>query len=133
MKEEIKSTLKSMDTEEFIDLAFYRPIGYLWAKLFERLHITPNAVSVASIFLGVAAGVLFYFDDLAYTIPGILLLIWANSFDSADGQLARMTGQLHQTEDHGLTSQQLRAFYLHHFHQHIRVTGMPWDILVVNR
>lgn len=29
MKEEIKSTLKSMDTEEFIDLAFYRPIGYL--------------------------------------------------------------------------------------------------------
>ena len=93
MKEEIKSTLKSMDTEEFIDLAFYRPIGYLWAKLFERLHITPNAVSVASIFLGVAAGVLFYFDDLAYTIPGILLLIWANSYDSADGQLARMTGQ----------------------------------------
>ena len=93
MKEEIKSTLKSMDTEEFIDLVFYRPIGYLWAKLFEKLNVTPNAVSVASIFLGVAAGILFYFDDLRYTIPGILLLIWANSFDSADGQLARMTGQ----------------------------------------
>ena len=64
MKEEIKSTLKSMDTEEFIDLVFYRPIGYLWAKLFEKLNVTPNAVSVASIFLGVAAGVLVYFDDL---------------------------------------------------------------------
>lgn len=93
MKEEIKSTLKSMDTEEFIDLAFYRPIGYLWAILFKKLHVTPNAISVASIFLGVAAGILFFFDDLRFTIPGILLLIWANSFDSADGQLARMTGQ----------------------------------------
>ena len=26
--------LKSMDTEEFIDLKFYRPLGYLWALFF---------------------------------------------------------------------------------------------------
>ncbi|MCP9611120.1 CDP-alcohol phosphatidyltransferase family protein [Coprobacter tertius] len=89
----LRSTLKSMDTEETIDLWFYRPIGYVWALLFRRLGISPNAVTIASIFIGIAAGILFYFDNLMYNVAGMLLLIWANSFDSADGQLARMTGK----------------------------------------
>lgn len=88
-----KDTLKSMDTEEHIDLWFYRPIGFGWAKLAARLGITPNAITIASIFLGVAAGVLFNSPILWVNVIGMLLLIWANSFDSADGQLARMTGQ----------------------------------------
>ena len=89
----LEATLKSMDTEETIDLWFYRPIGYRWALLFQKLGITPNVVTIASIFIGIAAGVLFYFDDLVYNVIGMFLLIWANSYDSADGQLARMTGQ----------------------------------------
>ncbi|MCD7972982.1 MAG: CDP-alcohol phosphatidyltransferase family protein [Candidatus Azobacteroides sp.] len=88
-----KDTLKSADTEEFIDIWFYRPIGYCWALLFRKLGITPNIVTIASIFIGVAAGILFYYDNLLINIYGMLLLIWANSYDSADGQLARMTGQ----------------------------------------
>lgn len=86
-----RATLKSADTEEHIDLAFYRPIGYAWACLARRLGVTPNAITIASIFLGIGAGVAFYFNDLVINIIGMLLLIWANSFDSADGQLARMT------------------------------------------
>lgn len=82
-----------MDTEEHIDLAFYRPIGYAWACLAKKLGITPNVITIASIFLGLGAGVMFYFSDLWLNIVGMLLLIWANSFDSADGQLARMTRQ----------------------------------------
>ena len=89
----LESTLKSTDTEEFIDIHFYRPIGYRWALLFQRLGITPNAVTIASIFLGVGAGVCFYFDNIWITLLGIFLLVWANSYDSADGQLARMTKQ----------------------------------------
>ena len=88
-----RDTLKSMDTEEHIDLAFYRPIGYMWACLAKRLGVTPNAITIASIFLGIGAGVMFYFSDLWLNIIGMLLLVWANSFDSADGQLARMTKQ----------------------------------------
>ncbi len=88
-----RDTLKSADTEEHIDLAFYRPIGYAWACLARRLGVTPNAITIASIFLGIAAGIAFYFDDMWINIGGMLLLIWANSFDSADGQLARMTKQ----------------------------------------
>lgn len=89
----LKDTLKSMDTEEHIDLWFYRRIGYMWACLAKRLGITPNAITIASIFLGVAAGVLFYYPELWINVIGMLLLVWANSFDSADGQLARMTKQ----------------------------------------
>jgi len=95
IKEQYKNSLKSMDTEEFIDLAFYRPLGYLWALLCSKLGITPNVITVASIFLGVGGGVLLYFhsDLLWLNYIGILLIVWANTFDSADGQLARMTGQ----------------------------------------
>lgn len=90
---EYQSTLKSMDTEETFDLIFYRPIGYRWALLARRLGITPNAITIASIFLGVGAGVAFYFDNLWINLLGVFLLVWADSFDSADGQLARMTKQ----------------------------------------
>ncbi|GHU61393.1 hypothetical protein FACS1894123_00690 [Bacteroidia bacterium] len=89
----LESTLKSADTEEFIDIHFYRPIGYCWALFFHKLGVTPNQITIASIFIGMAAGFCFYFDSLAVGITGIFLLIWANSYDSADGQLARMTNQ----------------------------------------
>lgn len=88
-----KASLKSMDTEETFDLIFYRPIGYAWALLCKKLGITPNAITIASIFLGIGAGVMFYFNNIWYNLIGVLLLVWANSFDSADGQLARMTQQ----------------------------------------
>lgn len=93
LKEEYRSSLKSSDTEENIDLAFYRPIGFAWACLFRKLHVTPNAVTIASIFIGVAAGICFYPTELWINVIGMLLLIWANSYDSADGQLARLTKQ----------------------------------------
>ena len=86
-------SLKSLDTEEGIDLVFYRPIGYAWACLANRLGVTPNDITIASIFIGIAAGVAFYYPVLWINVIGMLLLIWANSFDSADGQLARMTKQ----------------------------------------
>ena len=97
MKQEIKQgyrdSLKSLDTEEHIDLYFYRPLGFAWAKLAARLGVTPNVITVASIFLGIGAGVAFYFNNIWINVVGMLLLIWANSFDSADGQLARLTHQ----------------------------------------
>ncbi len=76
MNQEFKASLKSADTEEHIDIYFYRPIGYQWARFFRMLHVTPNVVTILSIFLGVGAGICFYFDDLAINILGIFLLIW---------------------------------------------------------
>lgn len=88
-----RDSLKSLDTEEHIDLAFYRPIGYMWACAARRLGVTPNAITIASIFLGIGAGIAFYYNNIWINVVGVLLLVWANSFDSADGQLARMTKQ----------------------------------------
>jgi len=93
LKQQYRQSLKSMDTEEHIDLAFYRPLGFAWAYLFRKLGVTPNAVTIASIFLGVGAGILFYYNTLWVNCIGMLLLIWANTYDSCDGQLARMTKQ----------------------------------------
>lgn len=92
-KSNFRASLKSMDTEEHIDLYFYRPIGYAWACLAKKLGVTPNAITIASIFFGVGAGICFYYTNIWINLIGALLLIWADSFDSADGQLARMTKQ----------------------------------------
>ena len=89
----LRATFKSQDTEEWLDIHFTRPLGLLWARFFNHFDIHPNVVTILSIILGAAAGVMFYYPDLTHTLMGIFLLVWANLYDSADGQLARMTGK----------------------------------------
>ena len=89
----LEATFKSQDTEEWLDVHFTRPLGLLWANFFNRFNVHPNVVTVLSIILGAAAGVMFYYPDLVHTCIGILLLVWANIYDSTDGQMARMTGK----------------------------------------
>lgn len=92
-KQGIKSTLKSEDTEGFFETYVTRSCGYVWALFFKKLHVHPNVVTIISIFLGALSGYMFYYDDLRHALWGIFLLIWANWYDCADGQLARMTGK----------------------------------------
>lgn len=89
----LRESFKSDDTEEWLDIHFTRPIGLAFALLWKRLHVHPNTVTVMSMFLGAAAGYMFYFSDLWHNIAGIILLMFANFCDSTDGQLARLTGQ----------------------------------------
>jgi hypothetical protein len=71
-------------------------LGYRWALLFDKLNIPPNAVTVIAIIIGIGAGICFYHTSLTINVLGMILLIWANMYDSADGQLARMTGKKSQ-------------------------------------
>lgn len=89
----LRASFKSDDTEEWLDIHFNRPMGLLLALAANRLHITPNAITIFSFFLGAAAGWMFYYTDLTHNLLGVLLLTLANFCDSADGQLARMTNQ----------------------------------------
>jgi phosphatidylglycerophosphate synthase len=89
----IESTYKSQETEETLDKLFYRPLGYRAALVAKRLKMTPNAVTISSIGAGVVAGLCFYYEDPILLSIGIILLILAETLDSADGQLARMTKQ----------------------------------------
>ena len=92
-KKMYQSSIKSVDTEEFLDMWFYRPLGFRCALFFRNRGIHPNVITIISIFLGVAAGICFIQESLRWNILGILLLMWANLYDSTDGQLARITGQ----------------------------------------
>ena len=101
MKESIASTLKSNDTEEWLDTVWTRPIGYQWARLFDHFDIHPNTVTILSMIIGAASAFFFVHGSYAtegtqgliYNVIAVLLLAWANFYDSADGQLARMTGK----------------------------------------
>lgn len=92
LKQRYQATLKHPDTEEPIDLWFYRPVGFRLALFAERVGWTPNFISVCSIFLGVGCGILCFWPDWQINMLGMLLLVLADICDSADGQLARMTG-----------------------------------------
>lgn len=92
LDKEYEASLKSIETENAVDQAFYRPIGFRIARMLRGTGITPNMVTVVSIFVGAAVGFMFYHDDLVYNICGILLLVFANILDCVDGQLARLTG-----------------------------------------
>jgi hypothetical protein len=89
----LKSSFKSSDTEEWLDIHFNRPIGLCWALFFKRIHVHPNMVTVLSMILGAASGLMFYYSDVLHNVIGVLLLMFANFYDSADGQLARIANQ----------------------------------------
>lgn len=92
-KELLQASFKSNDTEEWLDVHFTRPIGLVFALLWNKLGIHPNAITILSIFLGIGAGWMFYHTDLVYNIIGMILLMLANFCDSTDGQMARLTGK----------------------------------------
>lgn len=86
------ASLKSFETENLLDRWFYRPIGFWIAKGLCHTGITPNMVTIFSIFVGAAAGPLFYYNNVRLNLLGVLALILANILDCVDGQLARLTG-----------------------------------------
>lgn len=92
LDKEYEASLKSIETENKIDRIFYRPIGFRIARALRNTGITPNMVTIISIFVGAATGFLFYPQDLLLNVCGILCLISANILDCVDGQLARLTG-----------------------------------------
>ena len=101
MNEEFKKTLKSSDTEDWLDLHVVRPVCYYWALLFARLDIHPNTVTILSMFIGAGSAIFFgcasfYYngmEGLMFNIIAVLMLCLADIFDCTDGQLARMTGK----------------------------------------
>ena len=93
LRQRYLATLKHSDTEETIDLWFYRPVGFCVALLGEKLGWTPNLISTIGIFLGICSGILIYPESLPINLLGFAFLVMADVCDSADGQLARMTKQ----------------------------------------
>ena len=93
MRRDVPASYKSQDTEEFFDKIFTKPLGYLFTRFFIHIGWTPNMVTILSMFIGVAGGVMFYPQSFEWNLFGVILVIIANILDSTDGQMARLTGQ----------------------------------------
>ena len=133
---QIESTYKAVDVEETIDIYFYRPIGYVIARGCQALGITPNAVTVVSIFIGMYGGHLLYYRDVPTNLLGILLWVIADTLDSVDGQLARMTNhksKIGRILDGLGGNLMFVSIYLHLFARMVNTydLGWPWLLALV--
>lgn len=87
----VRATMKSEETEGKFELYVTRLPGYLWARFFYHLNVHPITVTLLSLVIGIAAGYFLGATEWRMNLIGIGLLVWANWYDCADGQLARMT------------------------------------------
>ena len=101
MDENFKATLKSSETEDWLDLHVIRPFCYYCALAFAKFDVHPNTVTIWSMVIGAASAIFFGCGSFYYSgtwgfvmnLIAILLLMIADIFDCTDGQLARMTGK----------------------------------------
>ena len=100
-KEGFIATLKSVETEDWLDLHVVRPFCYHLARFFAKFDINPNTVTIWSMIIGAGSCVFFahgsfYYEGMLgfiYNLIAIFLLCWADILDCTDGQLARLTGK----------------------------------------
>ena len=83
---------KGVEVEEWIDLHFFRPLGARIAGALYPTRVSPDLVTLWSLFLGLAAGHLFVYARPWLNALGFALFVVSDIFDSADGQLARLRG-----------------------------------------
>ena len=101
MSEGYKATLKSSETEDWLDLHVIRPFCYYLAVFFNKFDIHPNTVTIWSMIIGAASAFFFgcgcfYYSGwwgLSMNIIAIVLLMIADILDCTDGQLARLSGK----------------------------------------
>ena len=101
MTEGFKATLKSSETEDWLDLHVIRPFCYYCALAFNKFDVHPNTFTIWSMIIGAASAFFFACASFYYSgtwgvlmnIVAIILLMIADIFDCTDGQLARMTGK----------------------------------------
>lgn len=88
-----RGSLKHPDVEELVDLWVHRPLGYLVARVVYPTALSPDALTLASMVVGLASAAAFVSGPLgagSHHVLGGLLLILSAVLDCSDGQLARM-------------------------------------------
>ena len=101
MNEKIFKTLKSAETEDWLDYHVIRPLCYYLSVFFAKLGVHPNTVTILSMIVGADSCVFFasgcfYYEGtmgLIMNLIAIAMLMVADLLDCTDGQLARLTGK----------------------------------------
>ncbi len=87
---EFKQSLKTVDSEEILDLIIFRPISFLFVKLIYNSNITPNQISTVALVFGILSGILYGFGTYEFLLLGSASFFICNTLDCMDGQLARL-------------------------------------------
>ena len=91
LRKAVKDARKCENLNDPIDTYVVDYVAMFFSRIFIKLHIIPNVITVLSGVVGVAGGVMLMFDRLYATIAGVLLIILSAVFDACDGQVARLT------------------------------------------
>jgi phosphatidylglycerophosphate synthase len=83
------SSIKSEKSDELINTYLLRPLAGILVRFLYSTPITPNQVTLVSIFLGFAGAACFSEGGAVAAAIGGLLVTAKDVFDAADGQLAR--------------------------------------------
>lgn len=83
---------RTSEIEELTNLYFIHPLSARLVRIFYRLRVSPNAVSITGMACGVLAGVAYHRYQTAWcALAGFGLMLAWHVMDGADGQLARLT------------------------------------------
>src|ERR1700730_14456250 len=91
------SVIDRLNDEHWAGRLYMRRISPHATWVFARLGWSPNAVTLAFIACGIAAGVVISFGGLATAIAGAILIQLYLLFDCSDGELARWSGRTSAT------------------------------------
>ena len=138
LKSDIKNARKCENINDPVDTYIVDYIAMFFSRIFIKLHIIPNAVTVLSAIAGVTGGVLLCLNSLLTEIFGVVFIILAAVFDASDGQVARLTkhySNLGRTLD-GFADfltyfSMYAAICVRLFNENIPFTERPWGFLII--
>ncbi len=81
------------DFDGFVDRYFNRKVSALLTRLFLRIGLSPNAITVLSLLIGLVAAGSFALGSYAAGILGGLLFQLSAIVDCCDGEVARLTNR----------------------------------------
>ena len=84
-----QAVLDRLNDEHWLGRLYGRKLSVYFTWVFARVGWSPNAVTVAFIVCGIAAGVVIAFGGLATAVVGAVLVQLYLIFDCSDGELAR--------------------------------------------
>lgn len=90
LSSEFKQSLKTIDSEEIMDLVIFRPISFVLVKAIYNTNITPNQISIVALVFGILSGILYGFGTYHFFILASASFFICNTLDCMDGQLARL-------------------------------------------
>lgn len=91
LSKNVKNARKCENLNDPIDNYVWDYAAIVFSRVFIKLHIIPNVITVLSGLVGITGGILLCFNTLTYTVIGILLIILSVILDESDGQVARLT------------------------------------------